>query len=219
MGTHLLLEALRNRLLDLSSAKGRKPSSGGIGMRRNSLMRIGGPLGYAEVIFAAATRRRDSPSILRRRKPTTRGRVRAASARGTGLVYMDSNGLDARLLRRRSSRSRCSLLPGPRWRSPRTRQSDQVIVPFAPGGASDVVARIMASKLADVLGQQIVIENRAGRRATSAWKPPRGPRPTATRCSRQHRHDRDQSGDLRNLAVNPARTSSRSRRSPTSRAS
>ena len=37
-----------------------------------------------------------------------------------------------------------------------------MIVPFAPGGASDVVARIIAPKLADVLGQQLVIENRSG---------------------------------------------------------
>jgi len=38
----------------------------------------------------------------------------------------------------------------------------RMIVPFAPGGASDVVARIMAPKLGDALGRQIVIENRAG---------------------------------------------------------
>jgi tripartite-type tricarboxylate transporter receptor subunit TctC len=38
----------------------------------------------------------------------------------------------------------------------------RMIVPFAPGGASDVVARIMSLKLGDFLGQQVVIENRAG---------------------------------------------------------
>jgi tripartite-type tricarboxylate transporter receptor subunit TctC len=38
----------------------------------------------------------------------------------------------------------------------------RVIVPFAPGGTSDVVARILAPKMADLLGQQIVVENRAG---------------------------------------------------------
>ena len=38
----------------------------------------------------------------------------------------------------------------------------RMIVPFAPGGTSDVVARIVAPKLSDVLGQQVFIENRAG---------------------------------------------------------
>jgi tripartite-type tricarboxylate transporter receptor subunit TctC len=37
-----------------------------------------------------------------------------------------------------------------------------MIVPFAPGGSSDVLARVLAPKLSDVLGQQIVVENRAG---------------------------------------------------------
>ena len=37
-----------------------------------------------------------------------------------------------------------------------------MIVPFGPGGASDFVARIMQPKLAQTLGQEIVIENRAG---------------------------------------------------------
>jgi tripartite-type tricarboxylate transporter receptor subunit TctC len=35
-------------------------------------------------------------------------------------------------------------------------------VPFAPGGASDVVGRIIAPKLGEVLGQQIVVDNRTG---------------------------------------------------------
>lgn len=38
----------------------------------------------------------------------------------------------------------------------------RVIVPFAPGGASDFVARIFQPKLAEELGQTIVIDNRAG---------------------------------------------------------
>jgi tripartite-type tricarboxylate transporter receptor subunit TctC len=37
-----------------------------------------------------------------------------------------------------------------------------MIIPFAPGGASDFVGRIVQPKLAELLGQQIVIENRAG---------------------------------------------------------
>ncbi len=38
----------------------------------------------------------------------------------------------------------------------------RMIVPFAPGGASDVVARIISPKLGEILGQPIVIDNRAG---------------------------------------------------------
>ena len=38
----------------------------------------------------------------------------------------------------------------------------RMIVPFAPGGASDFVARIIQPKFMEFLGQQIVIENRAG---------------------------------------------------------
>jgi tripartite-type tricarboxylate transporter receptor subunit TctC len=38
----------------------------------------------------------------------------------------------------------------------------RMIVPFAPGGASDFVARIIQDKLGAELGQQIVIDNRTG---------------------------------------------------------
>ncbi len=38
----------------------------------------------------------------------------------------------------------------------------RLIVPFAPGGASDFVARIIQDKLGAELGQQIVIDNRTG---------------------------------------------------------
>lgn len=38
----------------------------------------------------------------------------------------------------------------------------RVIVPFAPGGASDVVARIIQPHLQELLGQAIVVENRPG---------------------------------------------------------
>src|SRR6202171_4690236 len=38
----------------------------------------------------------------------------------------------------------------------------KMIVPFAPGGASDFVARIISPRLGEVLGQQIVIENKPG---------------------------------------------------------
>ena len=36
------------------------------------------------------------------------------------------------------------------------------IIPYAPGGATDITARIMAPHMTQALGQQVVVENRAG---------------------------------------------------------
>ena len=38
----------------------------------------------------------------------------------------------------------------------------RMIVPFAPGGASDFVGRILQPRMSELLGQQLVVENRAG---------------------------------------------------------
>jgi len=38
----------------------------------------------------------------------------------------------------------------------------RVIVPFAAGGAADTVGRSMGNRLGEILGQQLIIENRAG---------------------------------------------------------
>ncbi len=38
----------------------------------------------------------------------------------------------------------------------------RMIIPFAPGGASDFVGRILQPKLSEVLGQQVVVDNRPG---------------------------------------------------------
>lgn len=38
----------------------------------------------------------------------------------------------------------------------------RMVVPFAPGGASDFVGRIIQPRLIELLGQQVVVDNRAG---------------------------------------------------------
>ena len=38
----------------------------------------------------------------------------------------------------------------------------RLLIPYAPGGSSDYVVRIIQPRLAEHLGQQAIIENRAG---------------------------------------------------------
>jgi len=40
--------------------------------------------------------------------------------------------------------------------------SIRMIVPYPPGGASDVIARLMSQPMTEILGQTVVVENRPG---------------------------------------------------------
>ena len=62
-------------------------------------------------------------------------------------------------------------------------KSVRVIVPSAPGGSVDALGRLVSQKLSSALGQQFVVENRAGSGGVSAAKSPPGLLPMVTRCS------------------------------------
>jgi len=52
--------------------------------------------------------------------------------------------------------------PGVAWSQTYPAKPVRVIVPFPPGGANDIVARIVLPKLSEQMGQSFVIENRSG---------------------------------------------------------
>lgn len=69
----------------------------------------------------------------------------------------------------------CALIAGATLYAPLTARAQasnypnkpvKLIVPFAPGGFTDVVARILGQKLSLAMGQQFVIENKAGAGST-----------------------------------------------------
>jgi tripartite-type tricarboxylate transporter receptor subunit TctC len=45
----------------------------------------------------------------------------------------------------------------------------RLVVPFPPGGATDVLGRILAKRMSEILGQPIVVENHSGAGGTIGW--------------------------------------------------
>ncbi len=56
---------------------------------------------------------------------------------------------------------------GVAWSQPYPSKPVRVIVPFPPGGANDIVARIVLAKLSEQMGQSFIIDNRSGAGGTT----------------------------------------------------
>ena len=56
-----------------------------------------------------------------------------------------------------------------------------LVVPFPAGGSTDLVARVVAEKMSQDLGQQIVVDNRGGAGGNVGAAAAPRPIPTATR--------------------------------------
>ena len=59
----------------------------------------------------------------------------------------------------------CAATPATIWGQSFPTHPIRIVVPTAPGGGPDVVARLLAPRLTEMLGQTIVVENRAGANA------------------------------------------------------
>src|ERR671914_1045732 len=56
----------------------------------------------------------------------------------------------------------CTVVATNLWAQPWPQKPVRFIVPFPPGGATDISARLLGEKLSQIWGQSVIIENRGG---------------------------------------------------------
>ena len=67
-----------------------------------------------------------------------------------------------KMMRRAACALVLAMVAGPVWAQDFPSRPLKLVVPYAPGGGADSVARIVAKKVAENIGQPIVIENKGG---------------------------------------------------------
>ena len=66
------------------------------------------------------------------------------------------------MLKRRFAVALLCCVPGLLWAQAYPARAVRIVVPYATGGGSDILARQLAQKLSDLWGQGVTVENRAG---------------------------------------------------------
>lgn len=56
----------------------------------------------------------------------------------------------------------CAVLAAPAWTQPYPAKPVRLVIPFPPGGSTDLVGRLIGQQLTEAMGQQVVIDNRGG---------------------------------------------------------